>query len=91
MTPWIDGLDRKMMALDLRRRGLTYREIGEVFGVSTSRANQLVATATRKEKAWYRKKYSEIAEDISWIVYGLEKGMEITKEQWRKRNESIHM
>ena len=38
-------MDRSELALRLRKRGLTYREIGERLGVSRQRAHQLVARA----------------------------------------------
>ena len=40
--------DRYTQALDLRINGLTFAEIGKHFGVSTSRASQMVATAERR-------------------------------------------
>ena len=38
---------RKMTALTMRDIGMTYREIGERFGVSRSRAQQLVEAGKR--------------------------------------------
>jgi transposase len=36
-----DALTRIRAVADLRRRGMTYREIGEVYGISRQRAEQL--------------------------------------------------
>ena len=38
-------MDRSELALELRKKGLTYREIGKRLGVSRQRAHQLVARA----------------------------------------------
>ena len=38
---------RRLLAVNLRRMGMTYREIGERFGVSGSRASQIVAGGER--------------------------------------------
>ena len=39
----------------LRRLGKTYKQIGELYGFSGSRARQLVVTAERKERDEIRK------------------------------------
>ena len=45
---------RRMMAYQLRMQGKTFKEIGEVFGVSQERARQLVARAIRECSAGFR-------------------------------------
>lgn len=40
---------RKLSALELRRSGKTYRQIGVALGVSASRASQIVASGERLE------------------------------------------
>ena len=45
---------RRMMALTMRNQGKTFKEVGEVFGVSSERARQLVTRATRECSAGYR-------------------------------------
>jgi len=56
----IDIYDRYKLVLKLRRKGLTYREIGEEIDVCTSRARQICIQAwiTIKEfktkKAWLK-------------------------------------
>jgi hypothetical protein len=42
------------MAYQLRREGFTFKEVGQIFGVSSERARQLVAQATRECSAGFR-------------------------------------
>ena len=45
---------RRTMAYQLRREGFTFKEIGQIFGVSSERARQLVARAIRECSAGHR-------------------------------------
>jgi orotate phosphoribosyltransferase-like protein len=42
--------ERYKKAGELRKKGLTYKEIGEVLGVCMQRAHQMVATQASKER-----------------------------------------
>lgn len=50
---------RRMAALQLRSSGMTYQEVGEVFGVSRERARQLVARAIRECSAGFRYRHKD--------------------------------
>ncbi len=46
----MNKLQREMMAFQLREEGLTFKAIGEHFGLSVERARQMVASHKNREK-----------------------------------------
>ena len=46
--------ERTLAFMRLRARGLTYKELGEVFGVSGGRARQMVTKGQQQLKRWQR-------------------------------------
>jgi transposase len=54
---------RRLVALHMRNSGMKYRQIGEVIGVSSNRAMQLVKRAQRECSAGFRYRYREAALD----------------------------
>jgi orotate phosphoribosyltransferase-like protein len=58
MTP----AERYLKALELRRSGLTLREVGQVLGLSAERARQLICRGKREEA-----KREQIVKSPTWV------------------------
>ena len=59
--PAYPAVERRMRALHMRERGMTYKGVGLVLGVSATRAQQLVRRALRECTAGYRYQHKELS------------------------------
>lgn len=57
----LQAAQRRMDALHLREEGKTFREVGEFFGVTAGRAQQLVRRALRECTAGHRFRHSDVS------------------------------
>ena len=53
VDPYLPSEVRRLLAFKMRREGMKFREIGQVFGVSANRAMQLVKRAQRECSAGF--------------------------------------
>lgn len=62
------NIDRKKLALALKEQGKSYKEIGEIFGISRQRAEQLCRqTEPARQTKWsrYREEWKELYETMT--------------------------